>query len=786
MEEEIDSQIKVPPKAKFKVYWHDYKENFNKDDRSKIKKDLAKKYGISASNIEIIDRPMERDSDGNEIDMSDLGLENVMDVNHQRKLFYDWVQLEGKKINFDRLMELDEEINAELDPEDDEGGKIKRWRIKELSINNFLSFGNENEISFDDYQGLTVVTSDPANQGGKTTFCVDAVKFLLFGKTTKTDKNEQVFNEYTDDNNLEVKGKIEIGSEQFYIERKMSKSVSKSGNVNINNKVNYYRILPDGEQEIMNDEDSKSTQKLINDTIGNEEDFESVIMATDKNLENLIDSTPTKNGKLINRFIGLDHIFEKESLAREKYNEFSKRMLSNTYDVPTLKQEIDDKETKIDTYNSLLEEKRNILDNVKSEIESYNQEIQDLNSKKKPIDEELKNVDKDKLEKELSELETKGKNLAKKREDKQKEIDELGEISYDEDKHEDLNNELNELKQKKNSNESEINKLSETIHKLKNDEICPTCKRPLDDVDHSDEIKNNENKIEELKKEVENNDNKISELEEQIKSFKEQKEKQDKKNKLEIELSNFDVEIKELRNEYRDKKNKKDKFEENVNHINENKEIDRNIENSRYQLSLKEGEKDKLNKEIQKVEDEIDNFNKTIEENNKLIEQIEKEKEIEKVYKVYIEMVGKKGICKLVLNNTLPLINGEVQRLLDDVCDFNIYLEMNHRDEVQFYLQKDGNDRLLKSGSGFEKTAASLALRCVLGKLSNISTPNFIVFDEVLGKVSEENMESMRDLLHKITDMYETIFFITHYNVVKDWADNIITVKKEDNISSLA
>jgi DNA repair exonuclease SbcCD ATPase subunit len=85
-----------------------------------------------------------------------------------------------------------------------------------------------------------------------------------------------------------------------------------------------------------------------------------------------------------------------------------------------------------------------------------------------------------------------------------------------------------------------------------------------------------------------------------------------------------------------------------------------------------------------------------------------------------------------------------------------------------------------------EKTAASLALRAVLGKLSTLPMPNFITFDEVLGKIAPENLEKLKTLFDKIKDMYDIVFFITHNDLVKDWGDNVITVvKNKENISKI-
>jgi DNA repair exonuclease SbcCD ATPase subunit len=67
--------------------------------------------------------------------------------------------------------------------------------------------------------------------------------------------------------------------------------------------------------------------------------------------------------------------------------------------------------------------------------------------------------------------------------------------------------------------------------------------------------------------------------------------------------------------------------------------------------------------------------------------------------------------------------------------------------------------------------------------MSTLPMPNFITFDEVLGKVAPENIEKLKALFDKIKDMYEIVFLITHNDLVKDWSKNIVTVIKENNLS---
>jgi hypothetical protein len=74
-------------------------------------------------------------------------------------------------------------------------------------------------------------------------------------------------------------------------------------------------------------------------------------------------------------------------------------------------------------------------------------------------------------------------------------------------------------------------------------------------------------------------------------------------------------------------------------------------------------------------------------------------------------LVGKKGISKLVLRSVLPIINSEMERLLEDVCDFAVEIFIDDKNNVQFLIVKNGVTKKLKSGSGLEKTIA-IALRC--------------------------------------------------------------------------
>ena len=144
-------------------------------------------------------------------------------------------------------------------------------------------------------------------------------------------------------------------------------------------------------------------------------------------------------------------------------------------------------------------------------------------------------------------------------------------------------------------------------------------------------------------------------------------------------------------------------------------------------------------------------------------------------------MIGKDGISKMVLRNTLPIINNELNRLLGDVSDFKVEIVMNDKNDVDFLLIRDEVVTKLSAASGLEKTQAALALRVILGNMSKVSRPPFILLDEVLGTVAKENYDDMKRLYDKIVEYYKFVLHICHIDL--DWYNgNIITVKKENNI----
>ena len=505
MEKVIDKKNKlvdVPSKSQIRVDWQDYPENRTIESVSRVKTYFSEKYGVPKTSIKINFIPILKNNAGKVIDLSDGIIDNIMDTAYQRGLFREWLKLNEVTIDYDRLCRLDDKINEVLINQEEEDIRYRRWGIKKLWVNNFLSFGDDNEIEYKNLNGLTVVNSLPANQGGKTIFTIDSLLFLFFGKTTKTETNVEIFNTFRDGNEVIVGGHIEIDGDEYVIERKLTRKQSKNGDYKVSAKLDFYRILSDGTEENLEGEQRRETDKLISDTIGSYDDFMLTIVSTAKNLEDLMETKPTQRGRLLTKFIGLEVIEKKEDINKSLMSDFKSKMKSNVYNTKELELEIEDFKNTISENRITNRENDKLLKGVLDKIKEAKDKKEDLLGKRYSIDDEIKKVNPTILKKEIDELTKKGVNLKEELDGILKEIKKLPKFSYDEDLHEEYRTEEKSLLLDKNSKDSEFSSIEKLIKNLKEGEICPSCKRALDEVDHSSEIKDNEKFLKEKQKEL--------------------------------------------------------------------------------------------------------------------------------------------------------------------------------------------------------------------------------------------------------------------------------------------
>ncbi len=760
------------------LIWEDTPENFTQERIKSVKQYFMKKY--SSTNINVITKVKTSDDDSMQtIDVS----VNIMDKNYQKELVKTYLESKGQEQYFDQLMIIDLAVENRMLANEVEVTPFKRWYIKKIEFSNFLSYGQNQVIDFEKCNGITVVESDPPNFGGKTVLTVDLLLFLFFNTTTKTQKAEEIFNRFTDVNKVSVKGDIAIDGEDYVIVRQIERKKSKVGEWNIKTDLEFFKKLADGQLQNFTGEQRRETENFMKKSIGSMEDFLMTIVTTASNLEDLLDAKPTARGQVLTRFLGLEFLKKKEETGKELYSEFSKGMISNVYNTESLKQ---DNETSgeeiIQMKDEIIEMSKNISDVDKRLQKGQDYKDNLLKSKFTDLDKELITLNPLLLQSSISNLE----------DSKQKTEQDIKNIKivepkefYHEDKHDNIREVIKSRFAELVTCENKVEEIQDLIEKYGDGIQCDHCGIKLMEAKLTNEkikqLDSFKRLVQDFKEEIDGYEKKEQSFTQLKKDFDEYERNKLIKEKYELSLESTQLKLEQV-------KDKLKRYEEVQDKIKKNNEIDAQLLKAGLRIDELINEKRGYEKVQNTNSTRIETFESRIEKNNELILKIVEEFEREKIYKIYVEVYGKNGITKMIMKTMMPLINSELQRLLQDSAYFNLEIRINDKNEVEFMMidNSTGIEKLMVSGSGYERTIAALALRAVLSKVCSLPKPNIVVMDEVFGKISNDNLELVGDFFVKIKDYFEKIFVISHNPLISNWADRTVRITKSDNISKVS
>lgn len=760
------------------VVWEDTPQNFTQEKIKSVRHYFQKKYHTTNVNVLTKSKEVDKETSIQSVDVSF----NILDKNYQLTLIKDYLNASSNEKILPKILELDNSVETKLIQNQTETTPFKRWYIKNIEFSNFLSYGLNQKIDFEKCSGITVVESNPPNFGGKSVLSVDLLLFLFFNETTKTTKAEEIFNRYSTYDKVNVRGEVEIDGDTYVIVRQIERKKSKSGDWNIKTELDFFKKLSDGSLINFTGEQRRETENFLKSSIGTKEDFLMTILTTATNLEDLIDSKPTARGQVLSRFMGLDFIKVKEEAAKGLYSDFSKSMMSNVYNSEELKTEIENGKVKILELETLNNELNTKVVEVQERIikgQSYRDGL--LKSKHNDIDKEISLLKPEKLKQEKETLESQKKGIL----NQIKEINVVEPSSfYYEEEHDKIKEEYQKTLKSKLQVEMSIDSIKKLQDSVGNGIKCEHCGIELVNASIT------QSKISELAGFITQNDQLSTLLQDLLgkeQSFVKLKKEFDEyeKNKLIKEKYEISLESTNLKIEKIDENLKK--YFEIQDKISENDKIETLLIKADVKIGELETEKNGYSKQVTNNLFQIDTIYNKIENSKKMILMIQQESEKEKIYKVYLDIFGKNGISKKIMRTMMPLINSELQRLLDGACYFRLEIRINEKNEVEFVMIDNNTqvEKLMISGSGYERTIASLALRAVLSKICSLPKPNIIVFDEVFGKISNENLEMVSDFFAKIKEYFEKIFVISHNPIISTWADNIIKIEKIDNISKV-
>ena len=759
------------------VVWEDLPENFTQDKIKSVKHYFSKKY--NTTNVNVLTKAKVTNTE--EVQSIDVSM-NITDTNYQLGLIKQYLETKGYNDHLDSVLSINRMVENKIAEKQEETAQFKKWYIKNIEFSNFLSYGENQRLDFEKLNGIVVVESDPPNFGGKTVLSVDLLMFLFFNETTKTTKAEEIFNRFSDKNKVHVKGEVQIDGEDYIIVRTIERKLSKKGEWNVKTELDFFKKLSDGSLQNFTGEQRRETEAFIKSSIGTKEDFLMTILTTASNLEELLEAKPTARGQVLSRFMGLEFLKTKEEIAKEIYSDFSKSKMSNIYSSQQLKDDIETHENSIKNNLEQIEESKKELLNVEDAIlkgKTYRDDM--LKKKHTNIDHEISLLNPTKTQEEINTIDFEKKGLISK-------INELKVVEpsqfYYEDTHDKVKEEINELYKEIVKIDTEIASINKLKSSVEGGIKCEHCGIELMNAAITNA------KIAELdgyivqKQTNEAAMTVLSRTEEGFVQLKKEFDEYEKnkliKEKYEVSIESCDLKISSL-------KDKIKRWEEIQDKIQENQKIDSMLIKADVRLDELDLQKNKINTLISNNEFTIKSLEEKIENNKKTIVKIQEEEEKEKIYKIYLELFGKNGISKIIMKTMMPLINSELQRLMEDSSYFKLEIRISDKNEVEFVMIDNGTgvEKLMVSGSGYERSIAALALRSVLSKICSLPKPNVIVFDEIFGKISNDNLEMVAEFFIKIKEYFDKIFVITHSPLVSQWADCVVKIKKENNVSKV-
>ena len=758
------------------VVWEDTPENFTQEKLKSVKVYFQKKYSTTSVNVITKLKKTEEVQDNVDVTI------NIMDENYQHDLIKSILQSKSQENLYEDILKIDSAVNNKMIAEQDEIASFKKWYIKKIEFSNFLSYGENQHINFEKLGGITVIESDPPNFGGKTVLSVDLLMFLFFNTTTKTNKAEEIFNRYSDKDKVSVRGEIVIDGEDYIIVRELERKKSKSGEWNVKTELDFFKKFPDGSLVKFTGEQRRETEKFIKTSIGSYEDFLMTILTTGTNLEDLLDAKPTARGQVLSRFLGLDFLKRKEETGKEIYSEFSKSMISNIYNTEILKNENEELLVKNQEFDKNIVESEVKIEDVKGRIVKGQEYRDNLLKSKVVVDREISLLNPENTKKEVETFEYQIKQNVQLRDGVK--IVEPSEFYY-ENEHDKVKEEYQKTYKQKVELDTNISSIQKLKSSVSGGIKCEHCGIELMNaaitqsrIAELDGLTAQKTQIEGLMQELSDKEQGFVKLKKDFDEYE--------RNKLVYEKYQATIENFELKKESLLDKLKR--YDDVQDVIKSNEQIESQIIKANLRLEDLKREEQLVQQEVSSSRFKITNNLEKINTNNNLIIKISEEQQKEVKYKVYLELFGKNGISKRIMKNMMPLINSELQRLLQDSCYFRLEIRISEKNEVEFCMIDNNTqiEKLMTSGSGYEKTIASLALRAVMAKVCSLPKPNITVFDEVFGKISNDNLEMVYEFFIKIKEYFENILVITHNPMISNWADNIIKITKTDNISKVS
>ena len=783
MDVDLDS-LQLPKNTRLRLLH----ENTDADVVKSVQDNLKTKFGISEMRV-IGDK---KKSSSHHIDVDDII--NSREVDVQNKLIDEYLKSVGLDVDDDiaqRLIAINNDLNTRIRNVEVSTPGIM-WRPLKFTFSNMFSYGDGNEIDFNDISGIVGLFAP--NASGKSTL-LDSLVYCIFDKCSRTGKAAHVMNNKSDD--FYCKLEFMIGDDIFIIERIGKRS--NSGNVSV--KVEFKKIT-DGDEVILTGKRRDETNKIIRDYIGTYDDFIMTTMSTQNDHRSFIDMTKKDRQELLYRFLDIYVFIDLFKLAKEDSRDLSA-------EIKLLEQE--NFVEQIEMATASIEDSEELLKRIEERKEIVNDELDELTSKIDGLHADLKPIDESlylpRLEEDLKYAKGTVERDIQKRDkmisDRAKLIEEYEQMKVNfESTYGDFDIEsASERKRKLLEDRSRVTQL---VHQYKTHEgKVDILKTHEYDPDCEYCIKN------QFVVDAENSKIELTKIIEELKRYGSADILDGEIDKIREQLDNYTIASSELEACKRQILHIESEIEMQLSLISSVESkiplIEGNIEkckvqegNVKYNEAIKstiQGHKTRRS-EVQIIERELNNQITDIKakistslvylqgatmRRDRYNETVSKFK----AYDYYMQAVNRDGVPYMILKKILPIIESEVNDVLSGIVDFTFKLDIGENDSIDGSIMYGDKSWAIELTSGMERFILSLALRSSLIRLSGLPKPNFLAIDEGFGVLDTEKLNSIYVLFDYLKERFDFVMCISHIQGMRDFVDQLIQIEKVNGYSEI-
>jgi DNA repair exonuclease SbcCD ATPase subunit/DNA repair exonuclease SbcCD nuclease subunit len=761
----------------------------------KVQAAVRKKYNVVECTV---NRLVEKKSSTNKNNTSVL--DNINDVSHQNSLIKEYIEENYADADPDilqKVLEINTTLNTRIG--DDELPKNISWRPLHIKFDNLFSYGEGNSINFDGMEGLYGVFSP--NATGKTS-AFDAMCFALYDKTPRAFKGSHIMNTRKDKFSCELT--IEIGKKQYVIERVGNRK--KNGEVKVD--VNFFRL--DGEDKIsLNGEDRRDTNATIRSYVGTYEDFVLTSLSVQGQNSLFIETGQSDRKDLLSQFIGLTVFDRLYNLASDEIKELTGALKSFKRDDFT--QKLADAQNKIESELSHCEtitadiaefvQRSEVLsENIKSLYAQKNPSVTDIDVSS--LSEELEKCKETIAQLEKS-IEERNEKIAKTKTDHKALLDKLPKKSVDE-----LSTIFNEvvvartamskLQSDMRILRADAENKRDKLEKLKEHKYDPNCDFCINNVFVKD-AQATRSQYDSLLAQIDAYEEKLNGADEYIAARSQAEEEYKTAIKLRDDIHRLEnqMQVLILQNSGDEKSIETNNgqimhYETVITQYQVNKNaVDENIR-LQSEIDKMEDIKKAFDSDVRRLEQAFRMHDRNVslyrKEKDDMMKSIKDAEELEttyEAYETYLAVIGRDGLPYALISQVIPTLQTEVNNVLSQTSDFSVSLEVDGKNINGKILYEDDRVWPLELASGMEKFVSGLALRVALMSVSNLPKSNFLVIDEGLGVLDADNLANMSTLFGVLKGQFDFIILISHLDVVRDIADNLIDIQRENGYSKI-